>query len=304
VLLTTIVLVLLLMPLLAGCVAAVLFGRRSRGRANSPALVFHALHRRSPFDCSFFPAGRLEALLDILVRDGWTASTLTEYVEKRGCDAEDRSVALTFDDGFEDVHTEVLPLLAARGMKATVFPIAAQIGGAWHDDVFGGTRHASKQQLREMAELGIEIGSHTLTHADLTMLDDAALRHELTESRRIIEDAVGVAVTALSFPYGSFNARVWRHAVEAGYRCGTVYRRSASAPPCVVPVWGAYLFDTPGDVHARMRGVGRNALARARVMPQFARGTPLWLFRRAYRLRPAGDRNAAPPRPTATRAAG
>jgi peptidoglycan/xylan/chitin deacetylase (PgdA/CDA1 family) len=294
VLLTKIVLLLLLVPLLAGCVAVVLFGRRSQGRANSHALVFHALHRRSPFDCSFFPAGRLEAFLDLLVRDGWSATTLAEYVERRNRTVENRSVVLTFDDGFEDVHTEVLPLLAARGMKATVFPIAAQIGGAWHGDVFGGTRHASKQQLREMADLGIEIGSHTLTHADLTMLGDAALRRELRESKRILEDAVGGPVTSLSFPYGSFDARVWRHAVEAGYRCGTVYRRTAAAPPCVVPVWGTYLFDTPEDVYARVLGAGSTALARARVMPEFARGTPLWLFRRDYRLRPAGGQRTRP----------
>jgi peptidoglycan/xylan/chitin deacetylase (PgdA/CDA1 family) len=198
---------------------------------------------------------------------------------------------LTFDDGLLDAYEHAFPLLERFGMKATFFPIAGAIGRRTDSDVFGPLRHASAEHLREIAARGHEIGSHSLTHADLTFLDREELERELRDSKRILEDILGHAVTSLSFPYGGWNDRVWQVARELGYERATVYRGRARIPEGLLPVLGVYAFDTVDDIMRKAVGdMGPSvATARSRLMPQFARGTPLWRFRSIYRVgRPAG----------------
>ncbi|MEE8410982.1 MAG: polysaccharide deacetylase family protein [Acidobacteriota bacterium] len=69
------------------------------------------------------------------------------------------------------------------------------------------------------ADSGVfEHGSHGLAHVDLTVLDDAALREELVESRRQLEAMTGRAVDVLALPFGKYDDRVVGFAREAGYR--------------------------------------------------------------------------------------
>ena len=86
-------------------------------------------------------------------------------------------------------------------------------------------------QVRDMARSGIEIGSHTVSHPNLTQLSDTALDFELRESRRIIEERLERDVTTLAYPIGTasaFDERVVRHARQAGYRLAVTYRFGAN----------------------------------------------------------------------------
>src|SRR6185436_6186310 len=82
------------------------------------------------------------------------------------------------------------------------------------------------KQIREMADAGVDVQSHSLSHPYLTRrmhrsLDEEAyakwLRHELRESRRILEKETGRAVEFLAYPYGDFDGFVARQAAAAGY---------------------------------------------------------------------------------------
>ena len=75
--------------------------------------------------------------------------------------------------------------------------------------------HLSKSEIIEIRSLGHEIGSHGLTHADLTRLNTKDLSHELHDSKKMLEDIIDKKVTAISFPFGSWNKRVWDLAQEA-----------------------------------------------------------------------------------------
>ena len=74
------------------------------------------------------------------------------------------------------------------------------------------------RQIRALHAAGMEIGSHTLTHRPPSALDEKELRHELSESRRVLEDGLGAEVTSLSSPTGFFNPRMCKIAQEVGYR--------------------------------------------------------------------------------------
>lgn len=119
-----------------------------------------------------------------------------------------RAVVLTFDDGHVSNYTEAFPAMAARGIAGTFYVVAGRVGQG---------ETLSWGQMREMAAAGMEIGSHTLTHREPSTLTDEELRHELRESKRLLEDGLGQPVVSLSSPTGFFNPRMSRIAREEGY---------------------------------------------------------------------------------------
>jgi peptidoglycan/xylan/chitin deacetylase (PgdA/CDA1 family) len=134
---------------------------------------------------------------------------------------------LTFDDGFLDNYTAVLPLLREHGARAFVFvlPPLLDAGGAfaWPEvaadrERFPATmRSLNWEQLGEMAEGGFEVGSHTLTHPHLQHLEGEELRQELADSRARITERLGRCDT-LAYPFGEWSPAVAEAAAECGYR--------------------------------------------------------------------------------------
>ena len=120
-----------------------------------------------------------------------------------------RAVVMTFDDGDISNYRLALPMLREFGFKATFFVTVGFIGHP-------GTMNW--QQIRALHEAGMEIGSHTLTHRPPSTLTASELRYELSESRRILQDGLGAAVTSISSPTGFFNPLMRDIAKEVGYR--------------------------------------------------------------------------------------
>ena len=100
----------------------------------------------------------------------------------------DRSVVLTFDDGFKDCYTVVAPHLRQRNLPAAVFIITERAFGRF---VPKGESFMSWDQIRELAAAGIEIGSHGCSHLPLPELSLEEVTKELTESRAMLESNVG-----------------------------------------------------------------------------------------------------------------
>jgi peptidoglycan/xylan/chitin deacetylase (PgdA/CDA1 family) len=123
-----------------------------------------------------------------------------------------------------------------------------------------------------------------MTHADLRMLYDKELYHELSESKKLLEDITGIPVRTISFPFGSLNKRVWEHAKKCGYEAAVAYRNHKQAKLPIFPITGVYKFDTVEDIIEKIeqRQTFSNARARSAVMPHFAKGTAVWKFRKTY----------------------
>jgi peptidoglycan/xylan/chitin deacetylase (PgdA/CDA1 family) len=137
-----------------------------------------------------------------------------------------RVVHVTFDDAFTSVRL-ALPVLERLQMPATVFvcsgladegrlldvpELAAEV--AADPETY---RTMTWDELRGLAERGIEIGAHTVTHAHLPRLSDAELDRELTESRQRIEDELRRPCPFLAYPFGDEDARVRAAVRRAGY---------------------------------------------------------------------------------------
>lgn len=144
-----------------------------------------------------------------------------------------RPVVLTFDDGFADFHTTVLPLLSARRMTATLYLATGHINGtsAWLAREGEADRPLlTWGQINEVLAAGIEIGAHSHTHTQLDILSTAAATQEITRPRREIGDHTGVLVTSFAYPFGYFSAANRRAVRDAGYTsaCAVKYAMSGT----------------------------------------------------------------------------
>jgi len=123
-------------------------------------------------------------------------------------DSDTNAAFLTFDDGWVSDVDCVLPVLAERNLKATFFIPSGLIGK---------TGRLSWRHVTALSQMGMEIGSHTVSHAKLTGLVSGKLTAELLASRNQIEDALGQPVSSLAVPMGYYDQRVIEHAWASGY---------------------------------------------------------------------------------------
>ncbi|MBI4054970.1 MAG: polysaccharide deacetylase family protein [Elusimicrobia bacterium] len=218
--------------LVAGAVFSVRWNWWRRTRRGLPILMYHKIGHppRGSRLRSLWVAPEIFARqLETLRRWGYEPIGFQDLKDFRegSKPLPEKPVLLTFDDGYRNIYTQAFPILKRLKMKATIFLVVRELGGEnlWHDPA-AESRIAmlSWQEVREMAEAGVEFGSHTMTHPNLTGLDGEKLDWELKASRRAIVENTGKAPLAFAYPYGAGedSLELRRKVQEAGYefQCG------------------------------------------------------------------------------------
>jgi peptidoglycan/xylan/chitin deacetylase (PgdA/CDA1 family) len=119
-------------------------------------------------------------------------------------------IMITFDDGYRGVWANALPVLMGLHMPATAYVITGRISN-------GDPSFLTWGQLHVLDRHGVTVGSHTVTHPDLTTLPDAQALEELRESRRALERHLHRPVRWFAYPSGAYDARVVALVRRAGY---------------------------------------------------------------------------------------
>jgi peptidoglycan/xylan/chitin deacetylase (PgdA/CDA1 family) len=150
------------------------------------------------------------------------------------------AVALTFDDGYQNLHCHAMPVLAKRGFSATVFLVTGHVGkrNDWAEPPsgLGSQPMLTWSEARDLAESGWEIGAHTRTHPDLRKLPGELVRREIVDSRTDIEDALGRRADSFAYPFGrSTDVAVSVASQEFASACTTELRCASEEEPHRLP---------------------------------------------------------------------
>lgn len=144
-----------------------------------------------------------------------------------------RKVVITFDDGCCDVFEHAIEPLARYGFRAIQFLVAGFLGrtNEW-DQAKGDVVEPlmEEAQVRDWLAAGHQIGSHTVSHADLTRVSLRAAREEILASKRSLEDRFGVAVEHFCYPFGKWNEAVSDLVAEAGYQTACTMEFGVNTP--------------------------------------------------------------------------
>jgi peptidoglycan/xylan/chitin deacetylase (PgdA/CDA1 family) len=201
-----------------------------------PILMYHYIQvnpdsrDRLGFALSVTPAD-FAAQMDWLARNGYhpiTFRDLHAYLAG-AAGLPSHPVILTFDDGYKDFYTRALPVLLSHDFKAVIYVVSGFIGRP-------GYMTASQVQTADSSD--IEVGSHTVDHADLAIAAPWSVRYQLTESKRALEGLLGHPVVSFCYPSGKFNPAVASAVHNAGYWNATTTRLGSVRALDGRYVWG------------------------------------------------------------------
>jgi peptidoglycan/xylan/chitin deacetylase (PgdA/CDA1 family) len=199
-----------------GAVGAIM-GTRTRTRGGV-VLTYHDVTDRPEYLHQQVSPDELRAQLTTAIELGISFVDLAELTDRAiAGDQVDGMGAVVFDDAFVGVGRHGVPVLAELGLPFTVFAPSARLGERDPDWYEVSDRVMTATELRDVADAGGRIESHTRTHANLPSLDDRSLDDELRGSRQELEDLVGSPVRFLAYPSGYFDSRVVTATADAGY---------------------------------------------------------------------------------------
>ena len=194
---------------------------RQVARRRSVILCYHGVadtpHDEDPYRLQLSPA-TFRTQLEMLRDAGFRFVTVARLA---GAAADGPPppglAAISFDDGLRNNLTTALPILRQLGIRATVYVPTGWLGGR-HPDIGAAADAAilTGEEVRELAQEGWEIGAHTISHADLSLLDYAQCRAEVERSCAELAQVTGTPVQTLAYPLGRYSEA----AIAAARDCG------------------------------------------------------------------------------------
>jgi peptidoglycan/xylan/chitin deacetylase (PgdA/CDA1 family) len=227
-------------------------------------LLFHRVTDDIPEDGLTVSTARFRQMCRMLRRQ-FRVVPLAEVfrIARSGEPIPPRTAAITFDDSYRD-NLAAARVLAEYRLPATFFIPPGYVGT---DHVYEWDRrlpvrlpNLTWDEVAEMAALGFDIGSHTMTHPDMARLTDEEARRELVDSKKLLETKLGRPVRFFAYPFGepeNFRSEQLALVTEAGYEgCvaahhGFIYR---GHPQPILPREPASPFDSVVHMELYLRG--------------------------------------------------
>ena len=201
-----------------------------------PILVYHQISeappKGAPFRGLYVSPGafrRQMGLLKLLGYQGLSMSGLLPYLQGR---QSGKVVGITFDDGYLNNLTHALPVLQANGFSSTCYAVSGLLGktNEWDRDIgIAQVPLMNAAELRQWADGGQEVGSHTQNHVRLLNSDAATALAEMTQDRAALESLLQRPVNHFCYPYGEYAPEHVQMARQAGFETVTTTRRGRSA---------------------------------------------------------------------------
>jgi peptidoglycan/xylan/chitin deacetylase (PgdA/CDA1 family) len=202
-----------------------------------PVFTYHSVGdapagARDPF--LYVSKARFDEQLRTLRKQGFTSGTFEDLTAGDG--NPERKVVITFDDGYRNVLRNGLEVLLRQQFRAIQYIVAGMIGTRNEWDVKHGNVPEALMdtgEIREWLSAGQEIGSHSLTHANLPRISEREAREQIMGSKKKLEDTFGIAIKHFAYPGGQWSPGVRDLVCEAGYAtaCTTAFGVNTAQTP-------------------------------------------------------------------------
>ena len=204
-------------------------GLTVNGYQKIPILTYHRFGKKSKSRLSI-PGPVFDQQMAYLKENGYRVIPLSDLIGfmQFRTDLPKKAVVITIDDGYRSVYDTAFPILKKYGFTATLFIYLDFIG------IPGSS--VTWEQLKEMKSSGFEVGSHTLSHCNLTKKrkDESEkvyierVEKELVLSKQIIDKKLNQNTVAIAFPYGAYNQEILNICEKAGYKLGLSVKRGGN----------------------------------------------------------------------------
>lgn len=205
--------------------------------------MYHKVSAEREWGITTTTPKQFKAQIDLLRHLGFDFTTIAD----RG--TSDNPILITFDDGYSCIREFAAPILHEYDAPATIFAITDYVGKKNSWDYFPEAKqitHMAWTELRELSDLGWEIGSHGSTHKRMIHMSQKMIRKELRESKLELENQLGKEILTFCPPFNAWNSELVYEIEQAGYRSIAISYPLSGLPTwsgSFIPRLGVYLHD-------------------------------------------------------------
>ncbi len=199
-----------------------------------PILMYHSIAKMpkgSFMRGLHVPPKRFAFQMYLLKIFGYRGVSIGELYLHMNSEKSEKVVGISFDDGYKNNISNALPILKKFGFTATIYLVSQNIGGSNHWDTINGIKKQqmlNENDINQWINSGMEIGSHTQNHTDLTNCSNEVAVNEIFQSKTDLEKKFQVPINHFCYPYGNFDDEIVNIIKKAGYQTATTTIRGRS----------------------------------------------------------------------------
>ena len=174
------------------------------------------------------PPRRFKFQMWMLKKLGYKGLSINDLKPYLDGDKSGKVVGITFDDGYQNNLTNAAKVLNTYNFSATCYIVSERIGKSNIWDLHNNITQRplmTKENIQEWIRLGMDIGAHSLTHADLTKISEERAQMEIIDSKKSLEFFFNVIVSDFCYPFGHYDDRIYNMTKEAGYKSAVTMLR-------------------------------------------------------------------------------
>ena len=168
-----------------------------------PVLMYHSISRdNNRISVSVTNFKKQMKLMSLLGYKGYSLNKINSKTSKK-------KIIITFDDGYENIFTEAMPVLKKFNFSATCFIVNKKIGyfNDWDKNQknFKKKKLMNKKQINTWINNGFEVGSHTMNHYNLKYLSNDQKKYQILKPKQFFKTNYGINIQSFSYPFGCYN---------------------------------------------------------------------------------------------------
>lgn len=197
-----------------------------------PIFMYHHVANYSdetPLKSLFVSPKVFQAQMKMMHLLGYRGKSMAELLPFLKGERKGKVFGITFDDGYQDIYENALPVLKKYGFSSTCYVVSNEVGGfnRWDEKYQDEHPLMTFDGLKSWLECGQDIGVHTASHIDLSVLDPAHYQSEILASREVLQRQLNLSsLKHFCYPYGKFNDQVVHFLAESGFETATTTQRN------------------------------------------------------------------------------